>query len=142
MSEFYNDTTSFGNNLIYGDWRIKNQKEETLFIRLLNLKPFLTEDRIKTVNFDDIAYKSFDLDRSKTHENCLCCGGTRFFDCDVDYLGILLEGKEYNKFGKKYRMLDGKHRMMKLKDMSKTEYDFYVLSYDEVKEYMIKEELL
>ncbi len=142
MNRFYNGVTSFDDDPIYGDWTIKNQKEEILFIRLSNLKPFLTKNRIKTVNFDDIAYKSFNLDRSKTHENCCCCEGVRFFDCDVDYLGILLEGEEYNSFGKKYRMLDGKHRMMKLKDMSKTEYDFYVLCYDEVKKYMVKEELL
>ena len=127
--------TTFSHKGIYGDWSLK-QHPEAKILNLNKVKHLLNLNKIKTINFKEIAYKSFNIAKDKTHENCICCNGERYIKCNTDHLGILLKGEEYNNYNKKYRMLDGKHRIMKLKEMGEYEYDFYVLSYNEIKKYI------
>ena len=124
---------------IWGDWRINNESK-ILKIMIRNLHPLLNEQNLKIINFKDIAYKSFNLPRNKTHENCVCCRGRRYNEIkkyDLIYPPILLKGKKYNSFNKEYRMIDGKHRMMNLVEKIKEgKYYFFVLSYNQVKNYI------
>ena len=71
------------------------------------------------VKLSDIAWKGFNLDMSVRGENCICCDGDRFRDCDSTKPGILLEGIK-NPGGRKYRCLDGKHRIEALLSYEQT----------------------
>ena len=76
----------------YGDWTLDGKEY------YLNIKDFLPILNDKTgfhrVELSDIAWKGFDLDMSLRADNCVCCNGNRFRDCNPTMPGILLEGIE------------------------------------------------
>ena len=122
---------------IYGDWRMLNH--DNSFLQTNNLIHLLTDKNLKIINFEDIAYRSSNLPVNQTHEYCRCCGGRRYNQLkkySIIYPPILLKGKKYNNFNKEYRMLDGKHRIMKLKEKGNIKSNFYVVSYDEIEEHL------
>ena len=124
---------------IYGDWRMLNH--DNSFLQTNNLIHLLTDKNLKIINFEDIAYRSSNLPVNQTHEYCRCCGGRRYNQLkkySIIYPPILLKGKKYNNFNKEYRLLDGKHRMMRLSKMKKNKYFFFVLSYNDIKQYIEK----
>ena len=61
----------------YGDWRIKEISNSDLFLKLFDIKHLLVEERLQTVNFDDIKWKGKNLTMDKRGEMCICCGGRR-----------------------------------------------------------------
>ena len=123
----------------FGNWCIPNQEHKYLWLQDgILLREHLSPDKLKTIHINDIAYKGFNLPKTQTHENCICCNGIRYIHCDTTYPGILLEGKQYNNYNKKYLCIDGKHRLMKLAEKGTVKSKFYIFTYDEVK-HLIKE---
>tara|TARA_R100000005_G_C4842388_1_gene113156 strand:+ start:77 stop:484 length:408 start_codon:yes stop_codon:yes gene_type:complete len=119
----------------YGDWRIPSiSTANNLNLYLEDISHLLTEDKLQELDLDDIAWKGRHLPESQICNNCICCGGKRYQECDVSYPGIVVE-TIINPFGKKYRMLDGKHRIMKLREQGVERSMFYVLEYKVVKNY-------
>ena len=131
---------SLKNSNVYGDWRIHNLSlENNLILYLPDIEHLLNEGDLKEVNFDDIAWKGKHLLSKYTTENCICCDGLRYIDSDTSFPGILTE-TTYNPYGSKYRMLDGKHRIAKLRSQGFTKSLFYVLEYESVKNYFKERE--
>ena len=139
--ERYRGYSTFKISKKFGDWRIINQDKNTIFkIYMSDLRPLLNNQNLKIVNFKDIAYKGFNASKNKTHENCICCKGKRYSEIKnykLIYPPILIKGKTYNVFNKKYRAIDGKHRIWRLIEMKKNQYPFFVLSYNDIKPYLI-----
>ena len=132
-------STSFRNNSKFGNWCLPHRKEKLIKLFLKDIDNLILESNLKNIFFKDIAYKGFDLPRHQTHENCICCQGKRYnkvMSYENEYPGILLKGKKHNVFNKEYRMLDGKHRIMKLKEKGNIKSNFYVVSYDEIEEHL------
>ena len=117
----------------YGDWNIGN---EVSLIHLKDLEPYLTEDNLQTIKHEEIGWKGRHLTEG-IEEDCLCCNGNRYKTCDIKYPGILSLGAP-NHYSKKYRMIDGKHRMMKMRKLGITESLFYVLAFEDLKKFIKK----
>ena len=101
----------------YGDWRI-DEKEYVLHLR--RLKPFLKKESKKLIKFSEIGYKGKDMNPLLSEE--------RYNACDINFPGILTEGQ--NPYGCKYRMIDGKHRIIKMNDKGIKESLFYIIDYN------------
>ena len=109
-----------------GDWRVG---ETDSYLNLDNISHLLTDDRIETLQLSEIAWKGDTLDFDQLGENCYCCGGERYIrGVDLDFPPIVVRNAP-NPSGKKYRMIDGKHRMMKMKELGLAHATFYVLDY-------------
>ena len=121
-------------NILYGDWRITKDDTFVRFVRLNRLNHLLTEDKLKLINFKDIAWKGMSLDLSMRRDTCICCHGKRYANCNTDYPCILTRFNEGtpNPFNKTYRMLDGKHRIDKMLCQGITKSLFYVLDLNDI----------
>ena len=102
---------------VYGDWRI-NGKEYIL--KLKNIEPFLLKDQLKVINFNDIGHKGKHMDNYLDVK--------RYHDCDINYPGILTIAE--NPYNCKYRMIDGRHRILKMTNMDMKKSVFYIIDYD------------
>ena len=89
-------------------------------LHLENIKPLLKNEAKKLIKFSDIGYKGKNMNPPLVKE--------RYDACDINFPGILTEGQ--NPYGCKYRMIDGKHRIIKMKDMGMTEGLFYIIEYN------------
>tara|TARA_Y100001963_G_C6471523_1_gene304716 strand:- start:98 stop:505 length:408 start_codon:yes stop_codon:yes gene_type:complete len=118
----------------YGDWRLYADDIPRLLDKA-NLKSFLIDSNIQTVAFDQIAFKQ-NPDPAKRGVNCSCCNGVRYTACNTDIPPIISKDAP-NIAGKAYRMLDGKHRIQKMIDNDKTTSKFFVINYDDIKQYFI-----
>ena len=64
---------------------------------------------------------------------CICCGCERYHNCDIKFPGIVVEAS--NPSNKKYRLLDGKHRIRKMIDKCIDQSLFYVLNLENIRQY-------
>ena len=125
--------THFEMDRIYGDWTLDGQ---TYHLNLFDLMPLLNDDNgFEYVKLTDIAWKGFDMGMSIRAENCICCNGDKFVNCDSTRPGILLDGVK-NLEGRRYRCLDGKHRIEALLSYGIEYGNFYVLTLDQIKGYL------
>ena len=136
LAEF-NETTTFGYDPVYGDWGILNDKDKIIRLNLHDLIDLLNKKGITEVKFDHIAWKGFDLGMDKRGMNCVCCGGERYIHCNNRVPGILLKGVK-NPGGRKYRCIDGKHRIEALLSYDMVIGNFFVLDIEDVKPYLYK----
>tara|TARA_Y100001963_G_scaffold143625_1_gene214735 strand:- start:77 stop:1060 length:984 start_codon:yes stop_codon:yes gene_type:complete len=140
----YEPTLSGGHicdNKDYGDWRIREKSDENSFLNLTEIEYLLTNDKIETISFDDIAWKGRDFPNKYRKLRCICCDGLRYRKCDVKYPGILVKDAP-NPYDLRYRMIDGKHRIEKLLNEGYKKWKFYVIEcYDFMKHLKIKEEI-
>ena len=118
----------------YGDWRFDDQENNKLRLYTKDIKYLLSDYRLMLIDHSDIAYKGLNLDESLLGENCICCNGERFKKCNTSFPGILMKGQ--NTFNKPYRMIDGKHRLVKLISNGINKSNFYILEYDEIQHYL------
>jgi len=126
-------STFFDLDPVYGDWTL-NGKE--YYLNLNDLLPVLNDKSgFHRVELNDIAWKGFDLDMNLRADNCICCNGNRFRECIPTMPGILLEGVE-NPGGRKYRCLEGKHRIEALLSYEQTIGTFYILNMDHIRYYL------
>ena len=127
--------TFFEIDEVYGDWTLDGKE---YYLNIKDLLPILNDKTgFHRVELSDIAWKGFDLDMSLRADNCICCNGNRFRDCNPTIPGILLEGTS-NPGGRKYRCLDSKHRIEALLSYEQTHGIFYILNMDHINEYLIK----
>jgi len=106
----------------YGDWTVNGK---SFLFDVENVAHLLTDDRIRTISFDDIAFKGKHFTNLRG-PMCTCCDGARYYSAKIKFPGIIVEGME-NPYQCKYRMIDGKHRMEKMIDSGMTSSSFYVL---------------
>ena len=116
-----------------GDWRI-----DGLAYRLCNddIQHLLTDDKKQTIKLDEICWKGWNLGKSKIGPNCICCNGMRYKSEHLSHDPPVIVTNMGNPANRKYRMVDGKHRMHRLVLNDSTEGVFYVLDYSEIKQYM------
>ena len=117
-----------GNSTVYGDWTVYN---DVGFIDVQDLIPYLTEDNLHVIKHEEIGWKGKHLTEGIA-EYCICCGGSRYEACDIKYPGIVSLGAP-NCYSNKYRMIDGKHRMMKMRKLGITKSSFYVIPFEDLK---------
>ena len=101
------------NSKFRGDWRINGNN---CVINLFYLKPFLLEERLTIIKHSEIAYKG--IYNQKRYEKC-----------DTSFPGIVCECE--NPLNLKYRLIDGNHRMVKMKNNNIYESLFYVIKREE-----------
>ena len=121
----------------YGDYRIRELSEPGTFVSLNALSMlFLDDDHLQTISFDQIQYYGFDEPDRMTGLNCRCCDGHRTRYANIDYPGVILDGTETFS-GRRYRSMDGRHRIFKMKHYGYTESLFFVLHLDEIRDYFV-----
>jgi len=101
------------NSKFQGDWSINGNN---CVINLFYLKPFLLEERLTIIKHSEIAYKG--ISNQKRYEKC-----------DISFPGIVCECE--NPLNLKYRLIDGNHRMVKMKNNNIYESLFYVIKREE-----------
>lgn len=138
--------THFMKYNLYGDWTLNGKAYN---LNISDLLPLLKEDFYR-IKLSDIAWKGFDLDMSVRGENCPCCNGHRFRECDTTTPGILLDCdpipgntlSDYtyikNPGGRKYRCLDGKHRIEALLSYEREYGIFYVVTMSDIERHLIE----
>lgn len=104
----------------HGDWRVENKDADLYLPEIAHL---LIET--KTIDHEDIAWKNF----PGKYE------GIRYDECDISYPGIVCKDAP-NPYGKKYRMIDGSHRMAKMTDMKVTKSCYYIIEYAILKQFI------
>ena len=131
------DFDSSRNEGYEGDWTIPELGTfDELSVRMRRLNPLLTDNNLKEINFDDIQWFGFDLPSRLTGENCICCGGKRTMNANIKLPGLLLDGTTTFS-GRRYRSMDGRHRIEKMRLMGLTKSKFYVLNFSEIKDYFV-----
>lgn len=123
---------------IEGDWRLGGY--ENSVIELKKLMPLLADKKLKNIKLDDIAWKGKDLYPKKSGNNCYCCRGRKYRNCDVKYPLIIAKNAS-NPFNDKYRMIDGRHRIQKLLLNGYVESLCYVFDYVELKPFLVEKKL-
>jgi len=103
-------------------------------LRLRRLNCLRDETKLKYINIADIQWMGWDRDPSELFMNCWCCGGERVEYADLSYPGIVLDGTTTYS-GRKYRSMDGTHRIQKLIHYGYKKALVYVFHIDEVKDY-------
>jgi len=80
------------------------------------------------IDLNDIAYKplKFIVQNSK-----------RYIDADIDMPGIIVANMQ-NPLDKPYRMIDGRHRLLKSLSYIKTDILFYVVQYKDIVQFIQK----
>ena len=124
----------------YGDWRLPQVSNDDLFLYLSEIEHLLTDNRRENLFISDISWKGENLPLEMTGSKCICCNGERYRNCNTKYSGIVLDHASNNSL-KRYRLLDGKHRLRKLIDSGYYRANFYVLQLDEIQQYFRKKQL-
>jgi hypothetical protein len=120
-------TTFSGNWTIDGKYKILDMEYIT--------NNMLSEDRIKIIKHKEIAWRNKHHFPYGSGDNCPCCHGKKFRECDPNIPGIIVYNCP-NPYDNKYRMLDGRHRIMRLLFEGKTESKFYVFDFNEIKHFI------
>ena len=121
-------------NSYYGDWRVS---EKCSKLHLSDIQYLLTDDKLQKISFDDIAWKGMDLPVEERRHKCRCCKGERYFSCKTYYPPIVCVNMP-NPFNKKYRCIDGKHRIERMLSKNRCRSRFYVLDYADIKQYFVE----
>ena len=124
---------------VEGNWGFPRSDGKFGFISKIFIQDILhllVDSRLKTIDLCDIAWKGKHFFPHYTGDYCYCCNGSFYKDIDLSYPGIVLENAP-NPYDSKYRMIDGRHRIMKLLNSGVTSSQYYVINYDEIKEYIL-----
>ena len=65
----------------------------------------------------------------------------RFIECNIGYPGILINNGP-NPKNLKYRMIDGTHRMAKMKMMNIKQSYFYILEMKDIYQYLVEIDII
>ena len=100
-----------------GDWQLQGKPEMVIDIpKVIQLINYRKLEPVE-LDIDCIAYK--ELDSIDTKE-------ARYIVANTNYAGIVVEGME-NPYNKKYRLIDGRHRLLKTMKAKKDTFKVYVL---------------
>jgi len=100
-----------------------------------NFPHLITEDSLQFLNLKDVAWWGKHHYPKFCGKKCRCCGGTRYATADVKYPGVVVKDAP-NPYGNPYTLIDGAHRMVKNLNLGMDGNWFYVLYWDEVREYL------
>ena len=103
----------------FDDWRLNSNQNYKIAVIIKDLLPHC-KDLIK-VPLDQIAYVSMHLSPEEFEKIC------RKNPVDISYPGIIVPGLR-NPFNLPYVLIDGRHRMHKMKQLGITESKFYIIS--------------
>ncbi len=106
----------------HGDWRIDNKKAELDLVDIVHL---INQNEVYTLDHEDIAWGASRRDSKKSF---------RYQKCDISFPCIVARDAP-NPYGKKYRLIDGHHRMSKMMDMGITKSNFYILEFTEIRQF-------
>ena len=118
---------------ITGRWTLPSDRE---ILQLRGLVKLCTKDRIQTVNISDISGHGLDLPARLLGKTCACCNGERFVTSDMSKPIFLIEGLDDPYLGRRYRNMDGKHRIAKRLYFGYTTVYGYVFHIDEILPYI------
>ena len=107
---FYEKEMLEGVHRCNGMWRVRAAflyKTVDKCIQLQDLIPLLETKKTKLISHSDIAWKNMDNPTEIINNNL------RYTQADIDCPCIIAEGV-MNPFDKKYRMIDGSHRITKM----------------------------
>ena len=107
-----------GTHSCVGQWQLTEGVDQ--YVEVKDTIPYLLNRDPIMISHDQIAWKCMDNPSAKLDN--------RYIKCDISYPGIVVEDAP-NPFSKKYRMIDGSHRMAKmlLETLIRESY-FYVLT--------------
>ena len=107
-----------GTHSCVGQWQLTEGVDQ--YVEVKDTIPYLLNRDPIMISHDQIAWKCMDNPSAKLDN--------RYIECDISYPGIVVEDAP-NPFSKKYRMIDGSHRMAKmlLETLIRESY-FYVLT--------------
>lgn len=117
-----------------GDWRLNGYQKSV--IELKKLIPLLINEKLENIKLDDIAWKGKDLYPQKSGNNCYCCAGKKYRDCDTKY-PLIVTKNALNPFNNKYRMIDGRHRIQKLLLNGHSYGLCYVFDFSEIRGFLL-----
>ena len=104
-------------HIMTGDWQLQGKPEMVIEIpKVIQLINYRKLEPVE-LDIDCIAYK--ELDSIDTKE-------ARYIVANTNYAGIVVEGME-NPYNKKYRLIDGRHRLLKTMKAKKDTFKVYVL---------------
>jgi hypothetical protein len=92
-----------------------NCKEVYSYIKMKSFQP-------KEIKTNLIAHKPI---------SNICRSSIRYINADINMPGIVVNGME-NPLMKEYRMIDGRHRLLKSIDLGKEKFNSYVLNREEI----------
>ena len=108
-----------------GFWRIN---EEDSYIDLAEVRPLLNSRSPVLIPHKDIAWWSMEKPKKKID--------TRYYNCNIRIPGIVADGVK-NPYNKRYRMVDGAHRMARmLLETNIRESLYYVITEEEFYRYV------
>ena len=102
----------------YGDWRIDGK---SYMLNLEKIIPYLDTTK-HLIKFDEVSWKGKHI----YHK----LDPVRYKECDISYPCILTIGE--NPHNCKYRMIDGRHRMTKMRSMGLREANFNLIDYSTI----------
>ena len=115
-----------------GDWRLEGK--ECSVIKLKDL--VLSDDKLKVIKLEEIAWKGKNYFPNKCGNNCYCCGGIKYKRCNTKY-PLIIAKNTLNPFNNKYRMIDGRHRIQKLLLNGHTFGLCYVFDFSEIRGFLL-----
>ena len=121
-------------SIFSGNWEYDNQENKILDLKYIN-NNLLSKDRLQIIKLKEIAWRGKHHFPYNVGENCICCRGKAYINCDPSIPGIIAYNCP-NPYDNKYRMLDGRHRIMRLLFEGKTESQFYVFDFNEIKHFI------
>ena len=107
---------------VHGDWRVDNKKCK---LHLGDIVHLINQNEVYNLNHEDIAWG---ISSRPPKSNF------RYIRCDISYPCIVARDAP-NPYGKKFRLLDGAHRMSKMMDMGITKSNFYILEFTEIRQF-------
>ena len=134
MNYHHNNNPRFLYTYDGGNWQFEGHELKVLDLTFI-VQNMLTEDRLKTIKLKEIAWRHKHNFPYGVGENCKCCGGEAYKNCDPNVPGIIAYNCP-NPYDNKYRMLDGRHRIMRLLLEGKTKSKFYVFDFNEIKKFI------
>jgi len=134
MDKFKYNHPRFEYTIRGGNWEYNNQKNSVLDMSTI-YDNMLTDDRLKIIKLKEIAWRGKHHFPYNSGKDCTCCKGEYYFSCDPSKPGVIAYNCP-NPYDNKYRMLDGRHRIMRHLFEGKTEAEYYVFDFNEIKHLM------
>ena len=106
--------------------------DESQIIDLGDIEHLLTKKRLKMINHDRIGWKGMHFPKEYFFKTL---DSKRYDNCDISYPCILVENAP-NPYNKKYRMIDGKPRIAKMRQIGIQKSLFYVLQPAKIERYL------
>lgn len=133
--EDYIDDIDFDTKDHLDKMSIKPGKGNRWQLESINFPHLITEDTLQSLKLKDIAWWGKHHYPNYCGKKCKCCGGIRYLQSNIKYPGVVVKDAP-NPYGNPYTLIDGAHRIVKLLNFGVDESWFYVLYWDEVREYL------